>query len=109
MFSNGVQAWLVGINPLYANLLMVTLLSAENSRHFVVVGVVAGAVVSPLWLIAPIIVVLLYEILTSLLTPIWLTLGIKLLLSILRDSFNIVFFLFWLDGLDPGSTPGLIL
>ncbi len=60
---------------------MVTLPSAENSRHFVVDGVVAGVVVSPLWLIAPIIVVLLYEILTSLLTPIWLSLGIKLLLS----------------------------
>jgi hypothetical protein len=81
----------------------VNLLSAENPRHFVAFGAIAGVVVSPLWLVAPIIVVLFSEILTSLLTPIWLILRIKLLRMILRDSFNIVFFLFLLDGLDPGT------
>jgi hypothetical protein len=88
----------------------VTLLSAENARHFVAVGVVARVVVSPLLLILAVSVVILWsEILTVLLTPILLILGIELLLAVLSDSFNIVFFLFLLDSLNPGCASGLIL
>jgi hypothetical protein len=91
-------------------LLPVTLFSAENARHFVAICVVARVVVPPLLLILVVsVVVLRSEILMALLTPVLLSLGIELLLTILCDSLNIVFFFFLLDSLDPGCAPGLIL
>ncbi len=80
-----------------------TLLSSENARHFVAVGVVARVGVPPLLLILVVsVIVLWYEILTVLLTSILLILGKKLLLAILCDSLDIVSFLFLLDSLNPG-------
>ncbi len=108
-FSTEVQAWLVGIDPLSANLLTLTLFSAENARHLVAVGVVARVVVPPLLLILAVLIAVLWsEILTALLTLILRVLGKELLLAVLRDSLDIVFFFFLLDSLDPGCASCLV-
>ncbi len=87
-----------------------TLLSAENARHFVAVGVIARVGVSPLLMILAVSVIVLWsEILTVLLTHILMVLGKTLLLAILSNSLNTVFFLFLLDSLNPGCVSGLIL
>jgi hypothetical protein len=44
-----------------------------------------------------------------LLAPILLILGKKLLLAVLGDRVDTVFFLIWLDSLDMGCASGLIL
>ncbi len=85
---------MVGIDPLPAILLSVSLLPAENKRHFVPVEIVAWIVVSPLLLslVVPV-VVLRPEVLASLLASILLILREELLL---------------LDSLDSGCVSGLI-
>ncbi len=70
-FTAQVQTGLVGIDPLPAILLFVTLFQAEDARHFVPVGVVAQ-IQPPLLLVIVSIVVLRVVILTILLASILL-------------------------------------
>jgi hypothetical protein len=83
-FAIGVQTGLVGIDPLPAFLLSVSLLSAENTCHLVSVRVVAWIVVPPLLLILIVTVVVLWpDVLAILLASILLILGKKLFLAVL--------------------------
>ncbi len=78
---------MVGIDPLPAILLLVSLLPAENTGHFVPVEIVAWIVVSPLLLslVVPV-VVLRPDVLASLLASILLVLQEELLLVVLGTA-----------------------
>jgi hypothetical protein len=109
-FATEVQTGLVGIDPLSTILLSVPLLSAENAHHIVSVGVVAWVIVPPLLLILIVsIVILLSKILMVLLASVLLILREKLLLTVLGDSLDTIFFLLLLDSLNPGCASGLVL
>ena len=103
----GIDAWLIGIHPFSAFLLMVPQSPAEAARLVVLVGVVAWIVGPPLLLVVAIVVVLLWgsRILALLLASVLLSLRIKFLLRLIFGDrfYNILLFLRLLDGVNLGT------
>jgi hypothetical protein len=84
------------------------LFPAENTGHLVFVGVVA-LIRSPLLLVIGPVVVLLALILAILLSWILLTRQGELLLTVLCNGLNTVFFFLLMNRLDVQSGPGFVL
>jgi len=103
VFTIGIQAWLIGIDPLPAVLLPMALAFAEDAGHFVPIGIISW-IRSSLLLISRVVT----EVVLG--SEIWPSLVAVLLLAsilvrgvgpwfVLRDSLNVIFLLFLLNRL----------